>query len=546
MKMRLYLWYFGLCTSLDLLSIGTTAFLPSASSSSRCLGRQQRPHASFMLHARPEPLSSEGDWTAYLDEDTTGLIYYFNGRTGESLWEPPTETFPIVVLPRQMRRQAESKRSEYIKSLQNQEARNEFPESNTARSKADAKRKEQERQKQQQQQKEASSSEGGWFDFLFEEEPEPEPNWLDSVSSVFQGTDTNGSSSDIKQTGGGSGKGTGTAVKEYRPDVVEEEERKPGLFERLVTATGAADTIAPTKKSSEERKPGLFERIIIGTEREAYTRTPVKEVAPAIEIVPAEEIVAPIKIEAASCVLPHPAKMLWGGEDAVFTAGRTFGVFDGVTGASKLDGVPLYSKTLASEMRKASKVNNGDTVGMTVQELQRCLTDAKTVADATSTGASTAIVASITEDGYLRALNLGDSACIVVRNGKVAARTREISHYFDCPYQLSNESPDKPRDGTKLNIELMRGDTIVMGSDGVFDNLSDAEIVDLVTVSLDRPNVKPSYLAKKISDQSRKVSLNGKAATPYAKQAKKNGDPDFADGVGGKVDDVSCVVVRYA
>lgn len=531
--MRLYLALIGLCT-LQIMSRGT-CFVPLVVRHSR---QVQRTCRSF-LNAKPEPLASEGDWTAYLDDETTGLIYYFNGRTGESLWEPPSETFPIVVLPRQLRRQAESKRSEYIKSLQIRDAKIELPESNTARSQADAKRKQKERQRQQK-----DGNEGGWFDFLFEEEPEPEPSWFDSVSSVLKSSDSNGVSD--KQSGS-TGKGTATVAKDVQPVDVEEE-KKPGLFERLVTAgTPSTETVTPAKKASrtgEERKPGLFERILTGTERELLTRTSVKETVPAVEIVPAEEVLTPIKIETASCVLPHPSKMVWGGEDAVFTVGRTFGVFDGVTGATKLDGVPLYSKTLASEMRKASKINNGDRMGMSVQDLQRCLAEAKAVADETSTGASTAIVASITEDGFLRALNLGDSACLVIRNGKVVARTREVSHYFDCPFQLSSESPDKPRDGSKLNIELVRGDTIVMGSDGVFDNLTDSEIVDLVTKT--KPHGKPSALAKKISDQSRKVSLNGKAPTPYAKEAKRNGDPDFVSGLGGKVDDVSCVVVRYA
>jgi len=28
----------------------------------------------------PEPLATEGDWSAYLDEASTGLVYYFNIR----------------------------------------------------------------------------------------------------------------------------------------------------------------------------------------------------------------------------------------------------------------------------------------------------------------------------------------------------------------------------------------------------------------------------------------------------------------------------------
>jgi hypothetical protein len=67
-------------------------------------GKQQCQRSE--LDASLDPLGSEGDWTAHLDEDTTGLIYYFNGITGESLWEPPTKSFPKVSLEAPVKRLA--------------------------------------------------------------------------------------------------------------------------------------------------------------------------------------------------------------------------------------------------------------------------------------------------------------------------------------------------------------------------------------------------------------------------------------------------------
>jgi protein phosphatase PTC7 len=242
----------------------------------------------------------------------------------------------------------------------------------------------------------------------------------------------------------------------------------------------------------------------------------------------------PITIEMGSHILPHPGKVRWGGEDAVFVKGRTFGVFDGVSGADKIDGVPLYSRTLANEMKKMV-----GTEGVTIQDMTTYLTNAAAYADGAATGASTAVVASIGENGFLQALNIGDSYCVVIRDGKVTAKTREISHYWECPYQLSEDSPDRPKDGTKLNVELIPGDIIIMGSDGVFDNVNDDLLLELVTKS----PAKATQLAKKICDLSRKQSLDNNSETPYAKQAQRRGDPDFRTGLGGKVDDVSCVVV---
>ena len=73
---------------------------------------------SICLYNTPEPLAEEGTWQAFLDEDTTGLVYYFDTATGESLWEPPSSTFPLVRLPRRKQRLADNLRREYRKTRQ--------------------------------------------------------------------------------------------------------------------------------------------------------------------------------------------------------------------------------------------------------------------------------------------------------------------------------------------------------------------------------------------------------------------------------------------
>ena len=78
-----------------------------------------------------------------------------------------------------------------------------------------------------------------------------------------------------------------------------------------------------------------------------------------------------------------------------------------------------------------------------------------------------------------------------------------------------------------------------MASDGIFDNVSDDMLLDLIESS----PPKPGPLAKKICDLSRKQSLDPNSITPYAKQAQKRGDADYKQGRGGKLDDASCVVV---
>ena len=60
-----------------------------------------------------EPLASEGVWTAYIDLENTGLVYYFNEETAESQWRRPTSTFPAVKLPAKLNRIVQTKKQEY-------------------------------------------------------------------------------------------------------------------------------------------------------------------------------------------------------------------------------------------------------------------------------------------------------------------------------------------------------------------------------------------------------------------------------------------------
>ena len=65
-----------------------------------------------------QPLATEGDWSAYLDENNTGFVYYFNSVTGQSLWEKPTPTFPDVNLSGEAQRRADQQKEAYLKEQQ--------------------------------------------------------------------------------------------------------------------------------------------------------------------------------------------------------------------------------------------------------------------------------------------------------------------------------------------------------------------------------------------------------------------------------------------
>jgi protein phosphatase PTC7 len=78
-----------------------------------------------------------------------------------------------------------------------------------------------------------------------------------------------------------------------------------------------------------------------------------------------------------------------------------------------------------------------------------------------------------------------------------------------------------------------------MGSDGLFDNLSD----DVILRTVASVPARASVISRKLVDLSRTVSLDVEADTPFAKLAKRAGFEGYEIGRGGKVDDISCVVV---
>ena len=504
----------------DISSCGCLAFVapsPTCSTGSR---------VSTRLHMDLKPLATEGDWTAYLDDETTGLVYFFNGKTGESVWEPPTDTFPAVKMTKTQERTMKQKRREYEESLEVKGAG-----AVAAAAAADGSTEEASK---------SGSGGGGFFASLM------------SGSAVAEESSTADATIDdepiVEEVMKAPKKGFGAFFASSPAAAPSAAASAGGIIEEVIADDGAyagsykdktSSAPAPSPATSTAPAPsGVVEEDVTAapapSKKGGFAITDLFKTKPKLDdiIIPSE---TPIKIEVASKVLPSPEKISWGGEDAAFTKGRSFGIFDGVSGALKEKGMALYSFTLASQIK--SFISDD---GLTISEMTDALATAAEIANMEATGASTASLASIGEDNILRVLTLGDCSVVVYRDGKVAAKTKEILHYFDCPYQLANDSPDRAKDATKLTFPLQPGDIIVAGSDGIFDNLTPDDIWEQISSVPDRAGM----MAGKIINQSRAVSLDTEAPTPYAKQAKKQRYEKYKSGLGGKVDDISCVVVR--
>ncbi|KAG0004679.1 hypothetical protein BGZ80_009673 [Entomortierella chlamydospora] len=189
------------------------------------------------------------------------------------------------------------------------------------------------------------------------------------------------------------------------------------------------------------------------------------------------------------------------GEDSYFVRHDALGVADGVGGWSNTTGAnpALYSRKLMHyaflELEKYDNIEedafydyfNVDPVQILEKSYEQSAIDAKKEG---LIGSSTACLA-ILRDDELRIANLGDCGVSVIRHNEFVFRTEEQQHSFNYPYQLGTGSTDHPSDALAFTVKVESGDIVVMGTDGIFDNLFDEDILEEVVRCVSNVNTAP-------------------------------------------------------
>jgi len=156
-------------------------------------------------------------------------------------------------------------------------------------------------------------------------------------------------------------------------------------------------------------------------------------------------------------------------------------------------------------------------------------------------GSSTALVAILRED-ELRIANLGDCSVGVIRYNDYIFRTEEQQHSFNCPFQLGKNSFDTPKkDAQSFTVKIQQGDMIVMGSDGIFDNLFDDEILEEIITYQKRQNglvVNPQVISDSLAWKAKQASMDLNIDSPFQLRASQEG----LYYKGGKRDDISVLI----
>ncbi|XP_020595456.1 probable protein phosphatase 2C BIPP2C1 isoform X2 [Phalaenopsis equestris] len=239
-----------------------------------------------------------------------------------------------------------------------------------------------------------------------------------------------------------------------------------------------------------------------------------------------------LSLSSGVALFPHPSKALTGGEDAYFVACKNwFGVADGV-GQWSLEGVNagLYARELMDNCEKFLSECDG------ISKYEPSSVLIHSASKAHSRGSSTVLVGFF--DGQaLHVANIGDSGFIVIRGAHVFNRSSPMVYGFNFPLQIeSGDDPSKYIETYKVDLD--EEDVIVTATDGLFDNLYEKEIVDIVSKSL-QTNLKPAVIAEILALRAQEVGKSITTRSPFADAAHAAGYPFFS---GGKLDDVAVIV----
>ncbi|GAB5363944.1 hypothetical protein AAMO2058_000926700 [Amorphochlora amoebiformis] len=266
----------------------------------------------------------------------------------------------------------------------------------------------------------------------------------------------------------------------------------------------------------------------------------------AFSTVVAEKAREALRFEHGKASLPHPDKKN-GGEDAVLVDPQIelVGVADGVGGwSSRGIDAGRYARHLMVNICKAARsIFLGEQKEAAQKEsqakgfslLMKILVSAHR--ETKDLGSTTVCLVRFQEE-TLTAVNIGDSGFVIVRDGKIAFKSPSQQHAFNFPYQIgwSGEN-DAPSLADTYEVPVKAGDTVIVATDGLFDNIFDFELCNVVEKGK-KDDLTPDQLARSLGIFAQNRGKSTVASSPFASAAIRAGY--FYSG--GKLDDTTLTV----
>eukprot|EP00831_Metopus_contortus_P045428 TRINITY_DN36405_c0_g1_i1.p1 TRINITY_DN36405_c0_g1~~TRINITY_DN36405_c0_g1_i1.p1 ORF type:complete len:255 (-),score=50.32 TRINITY_DN36405_c0_g1_i1:55-819(-) len=187
-------------------------------------------------------------------------------------------------------------------------------------------------------------------------------------------------------------------------------------------------------------------------------------------------------------------------------------------------------------------------------------------------GSATAVLC-LLKDSELVCANLGDSGYRLIRFDHmgvpfIVSKSEEQQHDFNTPFQLSKLPSkkqlkelllkkgleateaeklsckfrtlafcqDPPECAQRYTSTIQEGDLLILGSDGLFDNLFDDQLLE--TVQESGTKAHPMEISRKLLEKAYSESLDQECHSPFSKRAKQAMNLSYH---GGKPDDITAL-----
>lgn len=156
-------------------------------------------------------------------------------------------------------------------------------------------------------------------------------------------------------------------------------------------------------------------------------------------------------------------------------------------------------------------------------------------------GSSTACLVSLNKaTGVLDTANLGDSGFLILRDANIVGRSKSQQYRFNAPYQITLAPDGNVSDTTHTvahqSWQLQEGDLLVLGTDGLWDNLFEQDITRILGQER-----TPEQMARSLVMNARAASERSEYDSPFSVEARKHGIDKFT---GGKEDDITVLVSK--
>jgi len=238
---------------------------------------------------------------------------------------------------------------------------------------------------------------------------------------------------------------------------------------------------------------------------------------------------------------PHNDKVSDGGDDAWFITNsvvNAVGVADGV-GSWRNRGI--NAGECARELMELSRSQFNEHLNIKPQSVLDIV-----IPQLRQSGSTTVLLAQLSDEGYLEIAQIGDSDLVVFRRNFVAFQTLPQQHRHNLPYQVGPAERDGAADAQNYQLTVEPNDIIVLGTDGLWDNLYASQVLHLIQT---HPEASPRELAQILTSAAYAASQDSGIWSPFAQRAYEQGmlkGSDFDSYLGGKPDDITVVVCRVS